>query len=100
MAALIGRAISGLTRFGIVALLVAMLPVSLLVLAASGPTLSDPNASGRVGSIILSYLGLDLLVLICLVKLHSRCWAWLVAGTIALAPIATFLTNAWVQKAL
>ncbi|MFZ5747190.1 MAG: hypothetical protein ACOY45_05970 [Pseudomonadota bacterium] len=88
MATALVRTASWMARLAIVLALLAMLPFSLLAFAAAGPTLSDPDASGRVGSTILCYLALDLLVLLFLPRLHMRRWAWMIAGCLAFGPAA------------
>lgn len=91
MIAMIGRVASGLSRCIIVLALLAMLPMSVFGLAASGSRLSDPDASTRVATTFLVYIAHDLLALFSLIKLHRRLLAWLFAAAIAAAPTAASL---------
>jgi len=84
------------TRIVIVAVLLAMLPMAVMGLAASGPTLSNPEDEWRVGGIFLSYIVADLLVLMLLTLRPSQRWLWLLGGAIAFMPIVTVvLVSYW-----
>jgi len=81
-----------LFRTAIVLILVGSVPAALMGLAASGATLSNPDASVRVGTIFGLYILTAILRLGMLIFVHSRAWAWLLAATVALLPFVVTLT--------
>ena len=96
----VSRLASALVRFAIVLLLLGMLPVGMVVLAAAGSTLSNPQASSRVGTLIWVYLVADLVVLLALVRLHRRAWVWLVAASVGTMPMTVLLIKGWLEGSL
>lgn len=83
------------SRVAIVLLLLLMLPLSLLALAAAGPTLSNPAASERVGTLVLAYVAFDIASLFLVGLFHVRRWPWVFAACVAFVPIIMFTRNAW-----
>jgi len=83
------------TRMAIIAVLLAVLPIAVMGLAASGSTLSNPEDEWRVGGMLLSYIVADVAVLMLLTLRPSQRWLWLLAGALALMPIAAFGLVPW-----
>ena len=84
-----------IARSCVVLWLLLMFPAGLITLAAAGPTLSDPMASYRVGTLVLTYLAFDVVSLIVLALFNARRWPWLFATVVAFAPIVALTRNVW-----
>ena len=77
-------------RCAIVFALLAWLALSPIVLAASGPTLSNLADGPRVGVVVLAFALACVCALVLLGFFRRKSWAWLVATLVAAGPVLLF----------
>jgi hypothetical protein len=75
-----------MVKIGLVIWLLAMLPISLMCMAAAGPTTGDPEAGGQIAAHLGLYMALDGLTLFLIARCRRHRWVWAMAGVVALPP--------------
>jgi len=73
-------------KIGLVMWLLAMLPISLMCMAAAGPTTGDAETGRQIAGHLGLYLSIDGLTLLLIARSRRHRWVWVMAGLVALPP--------------